>query len=126
MIRRLDSGWIRHYTGGDNGVFNALNPHTDDPKDEWSVVVQFHPGAFLFIFSEQDSAAFDEEWFDSVFLSDENNLPLIHMDAGDIVIYHGRKMYHGCRRLKPDERRLQLTLFYEIDGNTSDDTYMEL
>ena len=47
---------------------------------------------------------------------DDENLPLVHMNAGDIIIYHGDRMWHGCRQMKPNERRLQLTLFYQIKG----------
>ena len=42
-----------------------------------------------------------------------STLPLVDMDAGDILMYHGHQHFHGCRGLVEGERRLQMSLFYK-------------
>ena len=103
-----DGSWIRHYqhSEAEDAYMTELAPHTDDRYDEFSVVVQFHKGAFFFIF--------DESVENKPSLKNVTEEHLVHLEPGEMVIYRGYKHYHGCRRLEEGERRIVLTLFYSL------------
>ena len=88
------------------GYRPSLGAHTDFVSDELSVIVQFHRGAFFFVF---DNTVAVQPSFEDVTESH-----LVHMEPGELVIFHGNEQYHGCRPLKEGERRLQMTLFYTL------------
>ena len=97
-------GWCRTY--GKNFRHKHLGAHTDFFNDELSVVIQFSPGAFFFVYP----IGFEGD-------PDPNDLPLVHLNAGDIVIFQGRECKHGCRQLKDSEIRHTIAMFYEIPNS---------
>ena len=44
----------------------------------------------------------------------DQNQTLLHMTAGELVVFEGFRHWHGCRYLKEGERRVAIILFYKI------------
>jgi len=112
-------GWMRDYQFGTR--MSHLEAHIDGAEDEVSVILQFVDGAFLFLYPEGTTPHGKVIGYDGdtasrvqgVSAQEPSTLPLVDMDAGDILMYHGHQHFHGCRGLVEGERRLQMSLFYK-------------
>ena len=112
---------IRDYQGG--GRMSHLDAHPDNGDDEISASLQFMDDSFLFV--HPDPARESERGPPGTYhcLKPKNAtlerfarspLPVVHMTAGELVVFEGFKHWHGCRYLKEGERRVAIILFYKI------------
>ena len=92
-----------------------LDAHTDNGDDEISASLHFVDGSFLFV--HPDPARESERGPPGTYhyLKPNNAtlerfarspLPVVHMAAGELIVFEGFRHWHGCRYLKQGERRV--------------------
>jgi len=111
----LYDGWMRVYCPNEQKCTHSnLSAHLDFCYDEFSIILQYHDGAFLFVYPK----GYDIAEAKRIEKEAPTELPLVHMNAGDIAIFEGRTQPHGVRALNLGEHRASSTLFYEVPDAT--------